>query len=67
MMNHTLLNEMQTSQMIGIKPATLRKWRWEGKEPQFLKVGRRVYYRRDDLTAFLESSIRKSTSDTGEV
>ena len=39
MNNRTLLNEHDASKVIGFKVATLRKRRWSGDPPQFLKVG----------------------------
>ena len=61
----TLLNETKASEVIGFTTATLRKRRWQGLPPRFLKVGSKVYYDRDDLQTFLESCIRTSTSDSG--
>ena len=62
----TLLNETKASEVVGFTTATLRKRRWQGLPPRFLKVGSKIYYDRDDLQAFLESCIRISTSDKGE-
>ena len=41
------------------------KWRWSGEGPEFIKVGGRVFYNREDLDAWLASRKRKSTSDRG--
>ena len=62
----TLLNEVKTAEFLGLSTATLRKWRWEGKEPRFIKLGRRVVYRMSDIEAYLEKQSRLSTSDNGE-
>ena len=62
----TLLNEEKTAEFLGLSTATLRKWRWEGKEPRFIKLGRRVVYRMSDIEAYLEKQSRLSTSDNGE-
>lgn len=62
----TLLNENKTAEFLGLSTATLRKWRWEGKEPRFIKLGRRVVYRMSDIEAYLEKQSRISTSDNGE-
>jgi hypothetical protein len=43
----------------------LAKLRLEGGGPKFLKVGRSVLYRKQDLDDFLQSRVRKSTSDVG--
>lgn len=57
-----LLNEQQASELIGFKVATLRKRRWQGLPPRFLKVGRKVFYHSCELNDFLNSCIRESTS-----
>ena len=62
----TLLNETKASEIVGFAIATLRKRRFQGLPPRYLKVGSRVFYDRDDLLVFLESCIRISTSDSGE-
>ncbi len=33
---------------------TLEVWRCQGRGPVFIKIGRRVFYRIEDLTRFLE-------------
>lgn len=48
------LNEEEAARVVGVTVATLRKWRWERKQPTFLKVGRLVKYRLSDLHAFLD-------------
>jgi hypothetical protein len=42
---------------------TLERWRLEGKGPKFVKVGRKVFYRRQDLDAYLESRLCQVTFD----
>lgn len=44
---------------------TLERWRVEGRGPAFVKMGRRVVYRRDDLLTWAAQQRRTSTSDTG--
>ena len=55
--NKTLLNENKASEVVGFTTATLRKRRWQGLPPRFLKVGSKVYYDRDDLQDFLERKL----------
>jgi Helix-turn-helix domain len=65
--NHScgLLNETQAADLLNIKVPTLRRWRWAGKGPAFLKIGAAVRYDGADLERFLVSARRTSTSDTG--
>lgn len=60
-----LQNETKLAEYLGVSINTLRKWRWEGKGPKFIKLGSRVAYRVSDVEAFLEAQARLSTSDTG--
>ncbi len=57
-----LLNETQAAEMLTVKVATLRRWRWAGKEPKFLKLGGAVRYDAAVLVAFIEASRRSNTS-----
>lgn len=47
----------------GLAPAILETLRSRGGGPPFVKLGRRVVYRREDLDSWLEERVRKSTSD----
>jgi excisionase family DNA binding protein len=48
---------------LNVKPSTLEQWRWQGKGPRFVKMGRCVRYRRADLDAFAESLVFGSTTE----
>jgi hypothetical protein len=41
---------------------TLNRWRLEGVGPRYIKAGRRVLYDPNDVTAWLASNRRQSTS-----
>ena len=60
-----LLNEHEAAEALGLKVATLRRWRWAGKPPRFLKIGSAVRYDPQVLTEFIEAARRTSTTDTG--
>ncbi len=36
-------------------PATMQWWRTSGRGPKYLKIGRRVFYRKSDLEAFINA------------
>ncbi len=61
----TLLNEHEAARWLNLKAATLRRWRWGGEGPRFLKLGAAVRYDPADLSAFIEAGRRNSTSDHG--
>lgn len=57
-----LLNELQAAEMLSVSPATLRRWRWAGKGPRFRKIGGAVRYAPGDIDAYIEASLRSSTT-----
>ena len=59
-----LLNEKDVANALNVKVTTLRRWRWAGKGPQFLKIGAAVRYDPADLEAFIAGARRSSTSGT---
>jgi len=45
---------------------TLKHWRWQGIGPAYLKVGRRIKYRRNDVEAWLDAQSRQ-TADSARL
>ena len=61
-----LVNECEAAEILGLKVATLRRWRWAGSPLPFIKLaGRAIRYSAADLEAFIEAGRRTSTSDAG--
>ena len=60
-----LLKEHELSAELRLSPRTLQNWRVTGAGPEFIKLGARVLYSRDKITAYLEARQRVSTSDDG--
>jgi predicted DNA-binding transcriptional regulator AlpA len=60
-----LLNEHETAALLNVAVPTLRRWRWSGHGPRFIKIGRAVRYDIDELRAYIERQTRCSTSDPG--
>lgn len=58
-----LINEFEAAKILGLKVATLRRWRWAGEPPPFLKIGNAVRYDPAELSAFIEAARRTMTSD----
>ncbi|MBS1856110.1 MAG: helix-turn-helix domain-containing protein [Acidobacteria bacterium] len=52
------VDERQVAAQLNVKPATLRKWRFLGRGPKFLRVGRAVRYRITDIEAWLATRQR---------
>lgn len=61
-----LLKETEAASFLNLSVKTLRRWRWAGKSPRFIKVGAAVRYDPSDLTAFVEAGRRTSTTDSGK-
>ena len=61
-----LLTTPQAANVLGVSIAFLERDRWAGARVPFIKIGSRaVRYRLQDLEHYIESCIRKSTSDMG--
>ncbi len=59
--NQTLLDEKQAAEHLTVSPGTLSVWRSTGRYAlPFLKIGRNVRYRLDDLDRWLEARVRDS-------
>jgi len=59
------LTTPEASDFLKLAVPTLQGYRVTGGGPPFVKMGRRVVYRRSDLLAFAANNLRKSTSDPG--
>ena len=49
-----LMTVDQTAQYLGITRQALDKARWLGKGPAFIKIGRLIRYKAEDLLAYYE-------------
>ena len=58
-----LLDEKSAAAILDVSPGTLSVWRSTGRyNLPFLKVGRKVRYRRSDLEAWIQSRLRENGS-----
>ena len=46
------LNQLDLARRWAMSPRTLERWRWTGTGPRYLKIGKRVVYRLNDIEAF---------------
>ncbi len=60
-----LFNEYQAAEYLNIAVTTLRRWRWVGHPPIFIKIGGLVRYQIEDLDDLIRVGRRSSTSDAG--
>ena len=52
--------------LLGVSVHTLRSWRQRNRGPNFLKLGKRVLYRKSAITRFLDDN-EHTTLDSGAV
>jgi len=57
------LSSKQAADLIGISASTLAKLRLSGEGPDYLKLGKRVFYRPNDLDVWQSQRVFKSTSE----
>lgn len=57
-----LLTVEEVSTLFRVPAATLRYWRQHGQGPRSFKLGRRILYRRSDLTAWADEQYRRTAS-----
>ena len=61
--SYVLMTEHETGEYLRRRPNWLAKQRITGLGPKYVKLGGRVFYRREDVEAWLESLVRSSTSE----
>lgn len=59
-----LVDQMEMSRMLEIKPKTAETWRVRGFGPKYIKVGALVRYRKSDIRAWMENRTVRSTSES---
>jgi hypothetical protein len=58
-----LLPTSEAAAYLGLAPHTLNVWRITGRGPAFVKIGRRVAYRKAALDDFIAARTFSSTSE----
>ncbi len=56
------LTPAEAGRFIGAATQTLARWRCEGGGPDFIRVGRKIMYGRDDLIGWMSARRVSSTS-----
>lgn len=59
------LRTPEAARLLGLSGRTLEKHRTHGTGPQYRKLGGRIVYTVEDLQAWADTGLRKSTSDPG--
>ena len=53
-----LVDEARLAAQLAVSRATLQSWRYGGKGPRYLKIGRLIRYRTADIDAYLRAQTR---------
>ena len=65
-----LINEREAARLLGVKVATLRRWRFEKRSLPYVKVSRLIRYKISDIEAFIsanrEDPLQRLSSGLGQ-
>lgn len=61
-----LLTEQQAAKRLNISVRTLQAWRVRGGGPVYIKMGRSVRYRLNDLMEWVDTNMVRHTSEAGQ-
>jgi excisionase family DNA binding protein len=53
-----LIDEPALATRLGVSRSTLQSWRYAGRGPRFIKLGRMIRYRNSDVDAYLRAHTR---------
>jgi predicted DNA-binding transcriptional regulator AlpA len=53
-----LIDEPALAARLGVSRSTLQSWRYGGRGPRFIKLGRMIRYRTADIDAYLRANTR---------
>ncbi len=60
-----LIDEHEAARILGLSVKTLRRWRWQGRELEFFKIGHAVRYEPAEIRRYIDAGRRSSTSQPG--
>jgi predicted DNA-binding transcriptional regulator AlpA len=52
-----LVSTEELCDMLGVTPNTLAAWRREARGPDYVKLGSNIYYRHDDIKAWIAANV----------
>lgn len=58
-----LLSQKDLAQYLGKSTAWCERARWAGEGPRFVKLGRHVRYKAEDVLEWIEANAKTSTSE----
>ena len=64
-MKTDLMAPAELAAKLGKSPAALAQWRYLGRGPRFIKLGRNIRYRTSDVDAWLDQQTMQRTGESG--
>jgi excisionase family DNA binding protein len=61
----TTLTDVEVAMRLGVSRFTLRAWRLKGRGPKFLKMGRAVRYRLEDVDEYERQALVETQAESG--
>lgn len=58
-----LLDEQEAAAKLRLSGGTLRQWRYKREGPPFVKLGRRIMYRPEDVARWLAGRVQQAPAD----
>ena len=58
-----LLTQPETAEKTRLSERTLERHRLTGTGPKFVRLGRRIFYRREDVAEWIAANLCRSTSE----
>jgi hypothetical protein len=50
---HELISANEAAQLLHLEPSTLADWRCDDKGPAYIRLGKRIFYRRADISTWI--------------
>jgi predicted DNA-binding transcriptional regulator AlpA len=63
----SLIDPKQAAPILGLSVRTLERHRLAGTGPRYVRLGRLVRYRQQDLVDFVDRNLRRSTAEESTV
>jgi hypothetical protein len=58
----TFLTPRTLARRWSITPEALAQWRWNGRSPRYLKIGKRILYDLEEIEKYESNHVRDNTS-----
>jgi len=56
-----LISEQEAAEQLGVSIQTMRRWRSEGRDLPWARIGNQIRYRQEDVTNFVNAAFEESS------